>query len=97
LGTDVEALAVSGTTVYAGGGFGSIGGQTRNNIAALDAATGNATAWNPNADMPPVFALAVSGTTVYVGGWFTRIGGQRRPNFAQFDALTRVIHWALYE
>ena len=46
----VCALAVSGSTVYAGGDFTSIGGEDRNNIAALDAQTGKATAWNPNAD-----------------------------------------------
>ncbi|MCX7001523.1 MAG: hypothetical protein NT106_14705, partial [Candidatus Sumerlaeota bacterium] len=60
----VNALAVSGSTVYAGGYFTSIGGQTRNGIAALNAATGAATDWNPNADYP-VLALAVSGSTVY--------------------------------
>ena len=41
---------VSGSTVYAGGSFTSIGGQARNSIAALDATTGAATSWNPNAD-----------------------------------------------
>ena len=40
------ALAVSGTKVYAGGIFTTIGDQTRKYIAALDAATGLATAWN---------------------------------------------------
>src|SRR5450756_316767 len=79
----VYALAVSGTTVYAGGWFTSIGRQTRNYIAALDA-SGNATSWNPNADSY-VLALAVSGTTVYAGGYFTTIGGVSRPYFAQFD------------
>ena len=70
-------LAVSGSTVYAGGDFTSIGGQTRNRIAALDAATGLATAWDPDADNR-VLALAVSGSTVYAGGQFTRIGGKPR-------------------
>ena len=62
--TTVSALAVSGDTVYVGGGFTQIGGQARNNIAALDAGTGAATAWNPSADST-VSALAVAGDTVY--------------------------------
>ncbi len=44
------ATLTNGSTVYAGGNFTSIGGQARNRIAALDAATGAATAWDPNAD-----------------------------------------------
>jgi outer membrane protein assembly factor BamB len=78
---------VSGATVYAGGLFTSIGGQTRNRIAALDAATGSATSWDPNADND-VYALAASGTTVYAGGDFTNIGGQTRNNIAALDAGT---------
>jgi beta-propeller uncharacterized protein DUF5122 len=88
----VNTLVVSGTTVYVGGSFTSIGGQTRNSIAALDATTGQATAWNPNATggLPPfgasVTTLAVSGTTVYAGGSFTGIGGQTRNSIAALDA-----------
>src|SRR5207247_2142837 len=82
----VDALAVSVSTVYAGGEFISIGGQTRNNIAALDAASGLATAWNPNAN-GYVNVLAVSGGTVYAGGEFTSIGGQARKRRAALEAL----------
>ena len=39
----VSALAVGGSTVYAGGYFTSIGGRSRNYIAALDPVTGVAT------------------------------------------------------
>jgi len=85
--TGVLALAVSGSTVYVGGEFGSIGGQPRNKIAALDAVTGQATAWDPNANAT-VEALAVSGSTVYAAGWFTGIGGQPRNNLAALDAVT---------
>ncbi|MGA2507122.1 MAG: hypothetical protein ABSF80_06580 [Chitinispirillaceae bacterium] len=85
--SSVLALAVSGTTVYAGGDFTSIGGATRNYIAALDATTGTATAWNPNAGLS-VYALAVSGTTVYAGGGFDTIGGQPRNCIAALDATT---------
>jgi len=87
----VEALAVSGSTVYVGGSFTSIGGQPRVGIAALDAATGQATAWNPSAGgvtYPEVAALAVSGSTVYVGGGFTTIGGQPRNDIAAIDVAT---------
>ncbi len=83
----VFALAVNGGTVYAGGLFFSIGGQMRNHIAALDANTGLATAWDPNAG--PVYALAVSGSTVYAGGEFTSmVGGQPRNYIAAIDAST---------
>jgi len=93
-GGGVYTLAVSGTTVYAGGEFTSIGGQTRNYIAALDATlnTNNATAWNPGANSN-VWALSVSGTTVYVGGRFTSIGGQTRNHIAALDASGTATAW----
>jgi predicted small secreted protein len=88
----VRALAVSGQTVYVGGQFGSIGGKTRHDLAAVDARTGTVSAWNPG---PPtfsiVYALAVSGQTVYVGGLFGSIGGQARDNLAAVDARTATV------
>ena len=91
--TSVCAIAVSGSTIYVGGTFNSIGGKERNNIAALDAVTGSATDWNPNTNCayyycPWVGTLAVSGSTIYVGGWFVSIGGLTRNNIAALDATT---------
>jgi hypothetical protein len=80
----VQALAVSpdGNTVYAGGDFTHIGlGASRNHLAALDAATGSATSWDPGAD-GTVSALATTSNKVYVGGSFTTIGGAPRSNLA---------------
>jgi hypothetical protein len=68
----VSALAVTGTTLYAGGLFTTAGGVTANYIAKWDGS-----AWSAlGAGMDnPVTALAVSGTTLYAGGWFTTAGG----------------------
>jgi trimeric autotransporter adhesin len=85
----VRALAVVGSTVYLGGLFkgpGSINGSLeRNRLAAVDATTGAATAWNPNAN-GPVLSLAVLGATVYAGGAFASLGGQSRDNLAALNA-----------
>jgi len=87
----VDALALGGGSVYAGGRFAVIGGQLRSGIAALDTATGAPTAWNPNPAAylaPLMLALTVTGNTVYAAGTFTSIGGQARNNIAALDATS---------
>ena len=89
--TGVYALAVSGTTIYAGGGFGSVQGVTRNNIAGINASDGTPTSFDPNASAAEfsnayVVALAVDGSTVYAGGYFNAIGGQPRALLAALNA-----------
>jgi len=83
----VHALSTTGSTVYAGGDFTTIGGQPRNNLAALDVTSGLATAWNPGANAR-VSALSANGSTVYAAGSFTTVGGQPRNRIAALDALT---------
>jgi hypothetical protein len=85
----IYALAVSGSTVYTGGSFTNIGGQTRYSIAAIDSTGAAITEWNPYADND-VYALAVSGSTVYAGGSFTIIGGQLSNSIAAIDSSTGV-------
>jgi hypothetical protein len=77
----VETLAISGSSIYVGGVFTEIGGQTRYNIAELDLETGQATGWNPDAN-GIVDVITVSGSNVYVGGSFTYIGQRTRYNIA---------------
>jgi hypothetical protein len=92
----VQTLAVSGSTVYAGGRFTMVGGQSRNVIAAIDAASGIPTAWNPNvtglstATGPIVRAITVSGDTVYFGGEFNRAGNETRNNVAAVSAASAI-------
>ena len=66
--TQVEALAVSGAAIFAGGDFTNIGGQARPHLARLSATTGNASVpFNANANNN-VEAFAVSPSALYVGG-----------------------------
>jgi hypothetical protein len=85
--SSIVALAVSGTTVYAGGSFDTIGGVLRNNVAGLDAADGTTTAFDPDSS-GNILSLAASGSTVYIGGGFNTIGGQTRSYVAALDATT---------
>ena len=89
----VVALAVSGATVYVGGTFTTIGGTTRNYLAAIGTAgTGTLGAWDPNAN-GRVNALAVSGSTVYAGGAFTTIGGTTRNRLAAISTDGTLAAW----
>ena len=80
--------------IYAGGQFTSVGGQTRNRIAAIDAA-GAVTAWDPNANNFEVSALEVSGSSVVAAGDFTSIGGAPRSYIASLDTSTGLSQWGL--
>jgi trimeric autotransporter adhesin len=79
---DVGMLALSpdGQTLYTGGDFTSIGGQSRNYLAAVSTADGNAlSSFNPGPDRNvQAIALSPDGKTLYAGGYFTSIGGQSR-------------------
>ena len=72
-------------------GANSIGGQTRNCIARLDATTGLADSFNPNANND-VYAIAVQADgKILAGGHFNganSIGGQTRNRIARLDPTT---------
>ena len=80
-------LLVSGNTIYVCGGFATIAGKPRQYIAALDATTGEALAWDAHAD-GLVAPLAIRGNVLYVGGGFSHVGGQPRQNIAALDTKT---------
>ena len=86
----VIALQADGK-VLAGGSFhgaNSIGGETRDNIARLDAMTGLADSFNPGADNH-VYTIAVQADgKILAGGFFWNIGGQPRRYIARLDPTT---------
>ena len=89
---DVHSIAVQADgKILAGGDFtaNSIGGQTRNCIARLDATTGLADSFDPNANNL-VFSIAVQADgKILAGGDFANsIGGQTRNRIARLDATT---------
>ena len=73
--------------ILAGGVFTSIGGQTRNRIARLDATTGLAVYLTRTRAMLSIQS-SCRRTASLVGGAFTSIGGQPRNHIARLDATT---------
>lgn len=90
------ALALSGESLYVGGGFSEIDGETRWGLAALDRLTGEVSDWNPDAsssdgwwdpaEPAAVTSLATQGSTVYASGQFDELGGASRHFLGAVDA-----------
>ena len=83
----VSTLAISGSTIYAGGTFLFANNTRRDRLAAFDLATGALMPWDPGVhDQGSVSALSLVGSTVYVGGRFTSVGDPAvtRNNLAAF-------------
>jgi hypothetical protein len=89
---DVDAIAVSGGTVYLGGSFTTVGSKGRSKLAAVTGAGstgmgGSLTSWNPGAN-GLVRAMAIRSGTVYFGGAFSSAGGSTRHQLAAVSAST---------
>jgi hypothetical protein len=87
-GTYVNTLAVSGSTLYVGGGFGSAGGVPyTNGIAQWNGSTWSALGSGLVGDEygARVYTLAVSDSALYVGGAFVSAGGVALNNIAKWD------------
>ncbi|MDO9391037.1 MAG: Ig-like domain-containing protein, partial [bacterium] len=87
LGMDgaVVAIAISGTSVYAGGGFHTAGGISANHIAKWVGSSWSALGSGMNST---VNCLAVSETTVYAGGSFTTADGVTVNHIAKWDGTS---------
>lgn len=97
----VYAMEVAGTSLYFGGKFTSVGGQSRSRLAAVSTVNASPTTWAPIAASGGVYnsnnnvelqdsvsSLDVAGGTVYVSGGFFSINGVARNRVGAVDATT---------
>src|SRR5262249_52709479 len=85
-------IAIGPGTVYVGGLFDHVGGAPRNDLAAIDPASGLPTAWNPGSNSE-VEDVEATGSTIYVGGGFSSVGGLPRDRVAAVGGQGTVTAW----
>jgi len=96
----VTTMAASGSAIYLGGMFTTVGGAMRTNAAAVHV-DGTLLPWDPSAsgaeNLGYVIDLAVAHGVVFAGGYFDAIGGVARSRFAALDPTTgaAVAQWPL--
>lgn len=85
---NLQAVSVSGSTVFCGGHFngaGAFDGQTRYKLASVDLASGTTLPFAPKINSAlGVWSLGSSPGRLFVGGDFTQISGVNQTKFAQF-------------
>jgi trimeric autotransporter adhesin len=81
----VECLGRSGTSLYVGGEFTTLGGQARGGLAAIDTQTGTVTPWNPATYTNNCFDIAPIGAKVYFAGT-VQAGGSTLLGLVEFSA-----------
>lgn len=86
------AIDHSRDVVYIGGEFSQVGGQSRNNLAAINARNGELLPWNPGTNNS-VNRIALDGDTIYIGGIFTECGGSTRNRLAAVDRDGSHLSW----
>lgn len=86
---NLQAVSVSGPTVYCGGHFngaGAFDGQTRHKLASVDVTTGTTLPFAPVVNSAlGVWSIGTDPGHLFIGGDFTRISGVDQARFAQFS------------
>jgi hypothetical protein len=82
-------LSADGNKVFIGGNFASVGGQPRQNLAAVDATDGAVDPFAPtvtaSGQTPWVYALLANDSKLYAGGTFSNVNGRQRAKLAAFN------------
>jgi hypothetical protein len=97
-GGTVYAIRPSGSNVYLGGGFSTVGGNTTHKkIVEVNNSTGAiVSTFKPPTPNKTVRAITASGSNLYIGGAFLKMGGANRAYAAKVDATTGALNstWA---
>jgi hypothetical protein len=88
VGNFVSNISLIDGKLFVCGDFTSLGGQPRKNIAALDTATGLATAWTPASTNGAVRSIVRNGSKLFIGGNFTAIGAKQVSYLSALDLAT---------
>jgi hypothetical protein len=89
-------VVVHGAAVYITGPFSTVGGERREEYAALDAHSGRLLPWNPQPSntgphgIEPEIVKAAD--ALLTSGYFDQIGGEPRANFAALDYVSARAH-----
>ncbi|MCB0827785.1 MAG: delta-60 repeat domain-containing protein [Solirubrobacterales bacterium] len=79
---DVTSIESDGSTVFIGGNFDEVGGQTRGRLVEVDATTAAPTAFDPEPN-GSVKSMELFGSSLYIGGGFSSVGGSPRSQLAE--------------
>jgi hypothetical protein len=92
-GPHVSSILCTGDSIFIGGSFTHIGGQSRRSLAQVNALTAEVTGWNPHTSRqtilgPEVFSMALSGDTLLVAAACDSIGGDSTGQVSALSART---------
>jgi hypothetical protein len=84
--------------LYVGGDFTRFGGRAHAYVAAIDLATAQILAWDPQVDEGNVSAILEKNGVIYLGGGFHSIGGHKIRHLAAVESARRgpgkvLAHW----
>ncbi|MCX7589821.1 MAG: choice-of-anchor D domain-containing protein, partial [Patescibacteria group bacterium] len=87
------ALSTDNQTLYIGGSFTSVNGQTRNGLAALNTSNGSlVSSFNISVNSPPLYLLLSSDNSIlYLAGDFFNVGGQIRGKLAAINIASNTV------
>ncbi|MBP9159588.1 MAG: T9SS type A sorting domain-containing protein [Flavobacteriales bacterium] len=83
----VNALAIKGNYLLLGGNFSEVQGESRNNLAAVNATTGVLLPWSPALNNS-ISDLIVDGNRLFASGMFSTVNGNPHQSLASFNLST---------